>query len=178
MLKKMGKSKSFGHDQLDSWSLKLIAEHIYIPIHHIINLSIRNKKFANKWKLAKVIPLHKGGKTDKTSPANYRPISLLPIIAKLAGRAIQIQLLNFMETTGQLNINSHAYRRFHSTTTAMLQMLDLIFTAMDRNLITVLTTVDESSAFDCVNHENLIRKLRLYNCSEDASTWMSSYLSQ
>ena len=157
LLKKMGNSKSFGHDQLDSWSLKLIASHIYLPLQHIINLSIRSKKIANRWKIARVIPLFKGGKLVKTSPASFRPISLLPITAKLVERAIQIQLSKFMEESGQISHNSHAYRKHHSTTTAMLQMSDLIFTATDQNLITVLTTIDESSAFDCVKHDNLIR---------------------
>ena len=177
LLKKMGNSKSFGHDQIDSWSLKLIASHIYVPLQHIINISIRSSKFANKWKIARVVPLFKGGKLLKTSPASFRPISLLSITAKLVERAVQTQLSKFMEESGQMSQNSHAYRMYHSTTTALLQISDLIFTATDKNLITALTTIDESSAFDCVQHTNLIRKLKLYNCSEQTCNWMSSYLS-
>ena len=173
----MGNSKSFGHDQIDSWSLKLIANHIHTPLRHIINLSIRNKTFASKLKIAKVIPLFKGGKLPKTSPSSFRPISLLPITYKLVERVIQTQLTEFMEKSEKINFNSHAYRKFHSTTTAMLQMSDLIFTATDQNQITVLTTIDESSAFDCVKHDNLVRKLRLYNCSEEVCEWMYNYLS-
>ena len=177
ILRRMGNSKSFGHDQLDGWSLKIISDHITIPLHHIINMSIRHRKFATKWKIAKVIPLHKGGKLDKSSPSSYRPISLLPVTSKLVEKVVQKQLLQFMEMSGQLSLNSHAYRNHHSTTTAMLQISDLIFTATDKNLITTLTTVDESSAFDCVKHEFLLRKLQLYNCDESVCDWMLSYLS-
>ena len=172
----MGSSKSFGNDQLDSWSLKIIANHIHLPLHHIINLSISSGVFANKWKLAKVVPLFKGGKLSRNTPASYRPISLLPIVAKLVEKVVQTQLLQFMEKSGQMSTNCHAYRFHHSTTTAMIHMSDLIYTATDKNLITVLTTIDESSAFDCVLHKNLISKLRLYNCDDLVCTWMESYL--
>ena len=113
----------------------------------------------------------------KTSPESYRPISLLPITAKLAERAIQVQLSKYLEESGQISYNSHAYRKFHSTNTAMLQISDSIFTATDQNLIIILTTIDESSAFDCVQHPNLLRKMKLYNCSDETCDWMESYLS-
>ena len=123
-----------------------------------------------------MVPLFKGGKLLKTSPASFRPISLLPITAKLVERAVQSQLSKYMEESGQISMNSHAYRRYHSTTTALLQISDMIFTATDKNLITALTTIDKSSAFDCVQHTNLLRKLKLYNCSEQTCNWMYSYL--
>ena len=58
----------------------------------------------------------------------------------------------------------------------MMQVLDRVYQATDRNLMTSLMVIDQSSAFDCVNHAILIRKLRKYNCSEDIITWMQNYL--
>ena len=119
--------------------------------------------FANKWKVARVIPLHKGKGTSIYEPDNYRPISLLPTTAKLIERVVQTQMLEYLETTKQINYNHHAYRRHMSTTTAMLQMTDTIFEATEQNKITTIMTIDKSAAFDCVPHSLLLQKLSLYN---------------
>ena len=58
----------------------------------------------------------------------------------------------------------------------MLHLSDTIFRAMDTNQISVLMTVDESSAFDCVTHKLLLRKLSLYNFDDSTCTWINSYI--
>ena len=121
-------------------------------------------------------PLYKGKGLIRTSPSSYRPISLLSVSSNIVERAVQHQLLNFMETTNQMNYNNHAYRKNLSTTTAMLHLLDTIHRATDLNQITVLMTLDESSAFDCVSHDTLLRKLKIYNFSNETCQWISTYL--
>ena len=61
LIKSMGKSHAFGHDGIDSKSLNVSPEAIAAPIAHIINLSIKNRKFPSKWKLGRLIPIYKGG---------------------------------------------------------------------------------------------------------------------
>ena len=61
LIKSMGKSFAFGHDEIDSKSLNISPEAIAAPIAHIINLSIKNRKFPSKWKLGRLIPIYKGG---------------------------------------------------------------------------------------------------------------------
>ena len=63
-----------------------------------------------------------------------------------------------------------------STTTAMLQLMDAVYQASNENLITTLTTVDESCAFDCVKHSILLEKMKVYNFSEDTIKWFRNYL--
>ena len=67
-----------------------------------------------------------------------------------------------------MNINEHAlmpqlqsaYRRHHSTETALLKVLSDIYAAIDRRQVTILALLDLSAAFDCVDHEILLRRLR------------------
>ena len=54
----------------------------------MINLSIETQTFPARWEVAKVIPLFKRKKSYNLNPANYRPISILPVISKLAEHAI------------------------------------------------------------------------------------------
>ena len=57
----LGNSTTMGNDQIDSMTLKLNAGTLCGPIQHVINRSISTGTFCMKWKLAKTIPLHKGG---------------------------------------------------------------------------------------------------------------------
>ena len=43
---KLGNTASFGHDGIDALTLKLIFPEILIPLQHLINLSLVQKRFA------------------------------------------------------------------------------------------------------------------------------------
>ena len=176
ILKDLGNTTSEANDRIDTLSLKHGAQILYGPITHIINCSIKTAKFATKWKIGKLLPLHKGKGLDPKDPKSYRPISLLPIMGKIVERVLQPQILNFMENSGQLNSNHHSYRKNHSTVTAMLQLSDAIFQGCDVKKITTLITLDQSAAFDVLCHQTLTRKLSLYNFSDNVITWIESYL--
>ena len=52
-----------------------------------------------------------------------------------------------------------AYRKQHSTETALLGVLDSVLTAADDKQVTVLVGLDLSAAFDTVNHDTLLQRL-------------------
>ena len=162
LIKKLGNSRTYGNDELDATSIKIAAQHLLIPITHLINQSIRQGSFPNQWKIAKLIPLHKGKGMSQFDPSQYRPISILPVLSKILEKVIQQQMINFLDNTNQLNRNHHLYRSHHSTTTALLQLTNKLYKATDRNLISTLLTIDESAAFECVSHKILIEKMKLY----------------
>ena len=84
LLKNLKTSKSCGIDQLDNFCVKIAANIIDKPVHHIVTLSILQQRFPSSWKLSKVIPLHKKGCTlDKQ---NYRPVAIL---SPLSNRTIE-----------------------------------------------------------------------------------------
>ena len=177
ILKDLGNTTSAANDRIDALSLKHGAMTLHAPITHIINCSIKTSLFVTKWKIGKLLPLHKGKGLDPQNPKSYRPISLLPIMGKIVERILQPQILNFMETSGQINPNHHSYRKNHSTVTAMLQLSDEIFNKCDVKKITTLVTLDQSAAFDVLSHQTLMRKLSLYNFGTNATKWIESYLS-
>ena len=177
VLNELGNTTSAANDRLDALALKHGAQVLHGPITHIINCSIKTSQFATKWKIGKLLPLHKGKGLDPFNPSSYRPISLLPIMGKIVERILQPQIMNFMESTGQINADHHSYRKNHSTVTAMLQLSDAIFNGCDTNKITTIVTLDQSAAFDVLRHQTLIRKLSLYNFGDNALNWIKSYLS-
>ena len=82
-----------------------------------------------------------------------------------------------MTDTEKLNINHHAHRVHHSTTTTILHILDQIYEATDKNLILTLITVAESNMFESVEHNLLTEKMELYNFNQDTIDWFKDYLS-
>ena len=70
-----------------------------------------------------------------------------------------------------------AYRRHHSTETALLRILSDFFAAVDGQRVTLLGLLDLSAAFDCVDHDILIRRLQLsFGIDGTALAWIVSFL--
>ena len=84
-LRKLKRHKSTGVDTLPPGMLKDVASVIAPALANIINLSLRTGQVPNEWKIAQVLPLHKGGNKDDFN--NYRPISILPVLSKILEKA-------------------------------------------------------------------------------------------
>ena len=176
IIKGLGKSTAFGRDYIDAQSVKVAATILANPILYIVNLSLQSGVFPRRWKVTKVVPLHKGKRADKQDPASYRCISLVATISKIAEKTVQTQVIKHMDDHKLFNHNHHAYRPAHSTTTTLLQLSDALMTATDASLITTLVTIDESAAFDCVNTEILLGKMVRYGFDSEAIGWFRQYL--
>ena len=83
-------NKATGTDITGSRLLKLAAPFIADEITFIYNHSITNSVFPNKWKEAKVAPLHKNCPLEEIN--NYRPISILPVLSKVLEKHVHESL--------------------------------------------------------------------------------------
>ena len=175
ILKKSKGSKSTGIDTLDSYSVKLSAEIIAQPLHHIICLAIMQSKFPSSWKYSKVIPLHK--KESKLEKKNYRPVTILSPLSKIFERIIYDQMYNYFSRNRILNKNLHGFRSNRSTQTALLTMYDRWATAASNGQMSGVVLIDLSAAFDLVDHQLLLSKLKIYGVKGDLLRLIESYLS-
>ena len=73
--------------------------------------------------------------------------------------------------------NHHGFRAHHSTATAMIQMYDSWVQAVDKGELVGVCMLDMSAAFDVVDHDILIEKLKLYGFDWEALSWIKDYLS-
>ena len=161
---------------IDALSIKAAAQHLVLPIRHLVNTSLRTSEYATRWKIAKTVPLHKDKDLSKLDPASFRLIALLLTLSKLVERAAQQQILEYMEKTFQMNASCHAYRAGLSMTTSLTELMNGLHEGADNKKISSIMAIDQSSAFDCVGHRNLIEKLKLYNLNQEAVDWITSYL--
>jgi len=176
IIRELKNSKASGVDNIDINILKLTRKTIVPSVCHILNLSLQNNKFPTKWKIAKVVPLYKG-KGSKVDPKNYRPVAILPILSKVLERAMFLQVVNYMDGNSFFNPSHHAYRSFHSTTTAMLQMYTIWLEALEQGDMAAVCMIDMSAAFDVLDTDLLLEKLKLYGFDRNAVLqWIWSYL--
>ena len=95
LLNKLDKSKATGLDTISARFVRECADLICVPICDIFNQSISQGKFPDDWKYARVTPLFKQGNRDDVN--NYRPISVIPIVAKVFERIVYDQLYAYLE---------------------------------------------------------------------------------
>ena len=167
-------SASVGLDEISSKMLKISAPVIVPYLTYIINRSLFENKFPNQWKMSKIIPIHKSGNT--TSPNNFRPISIQPTVSKLLERFVQRQFMAFLEENSLLSPAQFGFRRKHSTVTSLVKVTDEWMKAIDEGKYTGAVFIDLKKAFDCVNHDLLLCKLRNIGVSEECLPWFADYL--
>ena len=77
-------------------------------------------------------------------------------MSKVIERIVAEQLVKYLQVNDLMPKLQSAYRRRHSTKTALLRVLSDIYAAADRREVTLLGLLDLSAAFDCVDHDILI----------------------
>ena len=176
IIQSMSDSTVLGHDDIDTITIKVAARYLASPLRRIINFSLKKGKFIQKWKFAKIMPILKSKDLDPTDTSAYRPVSVLTSTSKVVERAAQVQLLKYFEESMQLNASAHAYRRNFSTTTTLMEIIDEIHQGTEEKKISSIMAINQSAAFDSVDHVLLLQKLELYNVGELARKWIKEYL--
>jgi hypothetical protein len=104
--------------------VRKLADVLAAPIAWLANLSISTGFFPDEMKLAHVLPLLNKPGLDPELLSNFRPISLLLFISKLSDRVVVRQLNTYLESNQLLAPTQSAYRRFNSTETALLKVMN------------------------------------------------------
>ena len=91
----LNKSKATGLDMISARLIRECADLIWIPICNIFNQSISLGIFPDDWKCARVTPLFKAG--DRNDVNNYRPISVISLVAKVFERIVYDELYAYLE---------------------------------------------------------------------------------
>ena len=174
-INKLKPSHSCGHDNISSNVLKIIAMEVSPCLTLIINQVLSTGQFPKNLKTAKVIPIHKTG--EKSLMKNYRPISILPVVSKIIENVMHTQLTDYFTMNKLFTSQQYGYRENRSTELAALELMDRNLDNMNRNLTPVNVYIDLSKAFDCLDNNILLSKLKFYGLNDNAIKLLKNYLS-
>ena len=174
IINKLPNKRSSGHDNIDNILLKEISPGLLGTLVSLFNESLKDGIFPDTFKLAEVVPLHKGKTT--TALDNYRPISLLCTISKILEKVVYKRIYEFLSNTGQITSSQYGFRANHGCEHAIGELLSELVKNMQRRETTVCLFLDLSKAFDTLLHTVILRKMEQYGIRGICLSWMKSYL--
>ena len=90
---------------------------------------------------------------------NYRPVSNLQYVSKLTEKVVFNQVYDHMVSNAIFPALQSSYRRFHSTETALIKVMNDILLTMNSQHVTMLILLDLRAAFDTVDQRILLERL-------------------
>ena len=169
-------NKSCGLDPAPTWLIKEYAVERAPFLTVLFNRSIASGIVPQTFKVAEITPILKKASLDATVVLNYCPISNLPFLLKLLERIIKDQLETHLDAANLLPECQSAYRKSHSTETALLKVTSDTIMAANAGMVTILGFLDLSAAFDCVDHPILFQRLTVsFGIDLIALAWIASY---
>ena len=173
LLDNVNTNKAPGPDGIHGFVLKNCSRSLCRPFSILFKLIYNTGMIPHEWKTANITPFHKKG--DKTLISNYRPISLLCLTAKIMERIIQQDLLDRCRDI--INPLQHGFLSNRSCTTNLLNLTDEMATKLLHNAGTDIIYFDFAKAFDIVNHDLLLNKLKNnFNINGRLLKFLTDYL--
>lgn len=159
---------------LNSKLIKAVIDIIVYPLSLLINACFTSGTFPDVLKVTKVIPIFKKG--DINNMSNYRPISIIPIFAKIFEVILKARIVKYFEDNDLLNSSQYGFRSNRSTTHAVLTLIDELVSNLEKGNNSIITLCDLTKAFDCVPHSVLLDKFRYYGITGTALRLIQTYL--
>lgn len=174
IIKSMKSKTSSGLDEISSKLVKKCKEELSVPLTHIINCSLQEGTFPEKLKISKVYPKYKSGPTTEAS--SYRPISLTSAFSKIIEKVVLDRLINYLNQNNLLTDNQHGFLKGRSTVTAITQLIEHVIDQIETGKTVTSLFLDFSKAFDCLDHDLLLKKLQNLGINGISGNWFQSYL--
>lgn len=164
------KSKAVGMDDMNPTFLKAITQKILPFLTHLFNSILTKSEFPLGWKLSKIIPIPKQNN-------DFRPIAILPFLSKVMENIMCKQMNQYLSQQKLLSDFQSGFVKGKSCITALTDVVEDLRSKLDNNMVSFLTLLDHSKAFDTVNHSILLKKLeKFFYFSSSACNLLSSYL--
>ena len=170
-------AKSCSLDPIPSWLLKECISVLLPVLTQIVNLSMSTAVMPDQLKDAIISPLLKKASLDSDIFKHFRPVSNLTFLSKIIEKVVATRICAHMSSNSCHELFQSAYKRYHSTETALVRVQNDILRAIDDNYAVLLVLLDLSAAFDTIDHQKLFTILQSYaGIDGHALAWLKSYL--
>ena len=170
------KFKTSFDDPLPSALYKPLTEVLLPYILELVNLSLSTGDISGL-KESTITPVLKKTGLDPNVLNNYRPITNLQFLSKLIEKVVHRRLTHHMTLNNLHCSTQFGYKKYHSTETLLLQIVDETLVGFDKRNGTVLILLDMSAAFDTVDLNKLMSILEnKIGLKDTALSWFRSFL--
>lgn len=174
ILKEMRVACAAGPDKI---TVRVIKDNLSLftrKFTKFINESFESGTFPSSLKVSRGVILYKNG--DKRRIKNYRSISIPSVFSKVWEKALLIQMTEFLNTSGYLNKRQYGFLQKMSTTAAATDFVSRIQEALNKSHPAGAILIDVAKAFDCIDHELLLKKLEASGFGGPALALLRNYL--
>ena len=168
-LKNRGSKLMDIHPSILKENADVFSQHIKV----LYNISLTEAEYPNDLKIARVNPFHKSGQYDIID--NYRPISVLPVFSKIFEKLTYRRMENFIRKYKILTSCQFGFRKSSSTTHAIIRLLSNVVQAYHDKIYSVCFFLDLRKAFDTINHQIMLQKLKHYGFRGQCYKYLQSY---
>ena len=96
-------------------------------------------------------------------PENFRPVCHLVEVGRVVELVVWDQLQDHCTRNNIIHKNHHGSVPGHDCVSAVGQVLDATTQAAEEKLLSAVIMLDQTAAFDIVDHGHLLMKMRLLN---------------
>ena len=173
-LDKLSSTAAPGPDGIPAIMLKKGQNTICHILNEIFKTSFHQGDIPELLKKAFVIPIFKGG--SKAEPASYRPVSLTSHLVKTFERVLVRTLVDFLDFKNLMDKNQHGSRSGRSTLSQLLLHHNRLLEALENGENIDAIYLDFAKAFDKVDHDLLLEKLKSLGVKGKVGMWIQSFL--
>lgn len=167
-------SSTSGADDINTKLLKNTKNICAAYFRIIFEQSLSSGSIPLSWKEGQVVPIFKSG--NKSSPLNYRPISLTSVPCKIMEHVIYTQIMQFLDRHNFFHASQHGFRKGLSCETQLAMFIHDLHINLDTNKQVDAIFLDYAKAFDKLPHQRLLLKLSQLNLHPDIFHWIKEFL--
>ncbi|HSN24566.1 MAG TPA: reverse transcriptase family protein, partial [Methylomicrobium sp.] len=167
---------AMGLDNIPAWFLKIGAPFFAAPLADMMNLSLSTSVVPRQWKSASILPIAKV--QTPTGPADFRPISITPILSRILERIVVTDYIypSLCSPPPGLDFSDQfAFQPTASTTAALIQLLHTITHLLETNSYVIVYALDFSKAFDSVRHSAVLDKYSRLKVPDNIYNWVEAF---
>lgn len=168
-------NKACTEDGINAEIIKKAWPYIDDQFVELVNVSLQTGEFPAEWKNSVITPIQKVQNTINAS--EFRPINVLPTFEKILETVVYKQLIKYLEKNNILVPEQSGFRESHSCETALKNVLNEFKNNCDKKRKTGVTFLDFKRAFETIDRDKLINKLKKYGIKSNVLKWFKSYLS-
>ena len=150
-ISKLINSKATGIHNILNIILKASMNIMSSSLCDIFTSAISSNQFIDDLKMTKIAVIFKAGERDDLN--NYRPISVLPTIARVFEKLIYKQLYDYFTVNNPLDNKQYGFRSLHSTGLALGNLTNTWLLNIDNGKMNSVVFLDIKKAFDTVDHK-------------------------